>query len=280
MNTTERILEKIIKNALEEDIGHGDVTSEGIFDIDDRGSAAVIAREKAVIAGLPVARMVFAAVDPNLAWEELASDGEQVGSGRKLALVSGKILSILAGERVALNFLQRLSAIATYTRACVEKADPFGVKILDTRKTTPGLRFLEKYAVKKGGGVNHRFGLYDAAMIKDNHIRAAGSITAAVSRLRANLSPVVKIEVEAETLGQVREALSAGADIIMLDNMPVEMIREAVELVGGRALVEASGNITMEKIATVAAAGVDFISMGALTHSVKAVDIGLDCLSP
>lgn len=276
MDINVNLLKGIVENALAEDIGSGDITSDTIFPDNQSGSAIIVTRENGVVAGLPIAELVFKSLDPEIMWEQHVAEGDVVGVNETLACVSGRLRSILAGERVALNFLQRLSGIATRAKAYVDKTVIYNVKILDTRKTTPGLRILEKYAVRTGGAVNHRFGLFDAVLIKDNHIRGAGGIAGAVSLLKAKLPGRIKIEIEVETLEQVREALDAGADMIMLDNMPPALMVEAVKLIGGKALVEASGKVNLDTVEAIAATGVDFISVGALTHSVQSLDIGLD----
>ncbi|MEW6423297.1 MAG: carboxylating nicotinate-nucleotide diphosphorylase [Bacillota bacterium] len=262
--------------ALREDVGSGDVTTNSIISPDLNVAALIIAKEEGVAAGLPVAEAVFRLLDGAISFSSRVREGEQVKEGQALASVSGRARAILTGERVALNFLQRLCGIATYTRRLVRLLDGYPVKIVDTRKTTPGLRLLEKYAVRVGGGKNHRFGLYDAVLIKDNHLKVAGSIARAVQLARASVPLTMKIEVETENLDQVEEALAAGADIIMLDNMEPEAMREAVSLVAGRALLEASGGINEKNILAVARSGVDFISVGALTHSAPALDISLE----
>ncbi len=270
------LIRGIVENALAEDIGSGDITTENIFFNNETGSGKIIAKEKGIIAGLPVAELVFKTLDAEIKWEQFVDDGAEVKAGKTIAEVTGKLQAILSGERVALNFMQRLSAIATKTFALVNKIAQYNVEILDTRKTTPGLRVLEKYAVRIGGGTNHRFGLYDAAMVKDNHIKAAGSITGAVLMLKENLPVTTKIEVEVETMEQVTEALSTNVDIIMLDNMSPQEMQQAVKLIDGKALVEASGGINMERIEVIAASGVDYISVGALTHSIQSLDISLE----
>ncbi|MHB1419151.1 MAG: carboxylating nicotinate-nucleotide diphosphorylase [Bacillota bacterium] len=269
-------VENIVRTALAEDLGTGDITAAHIFTERDTITAVILAKGAGVLSGLTVAETVFRCLSPEAAFTSLVSDGARVAPVTELARVTGPARVILGGERVALNFMQRMSGIATRTASYVKEVEGFPARILDTRKTTPGLRCLEKYAVRVGGGTNHRFGLYDAVMIKDNHIRAAGSIDRAVSLVRRNLSPVVKIEVEAETLDQVSEALAEGVEIIMLDNMTSEEMRRAVDLIGGRALVEASGGITLERVREVAATGVDFISVGELTHTIKALDISME----
>ncbi len=268
--------QSLVSAALAEDLGSGDITTDNIFDPEQKGSAEIIARQAGVVAGLPLAFAVFRKLDPLIECNPFVADGEKVSAETVLAEISGKVRALLSGERTALNFLQQMAAIATKTAAFVEKASPYNVKILDTRKTVPGLRMLAKYAVKMGGGFNHRFGLYDSAMIKDNHIIAAGSISKAVLLLKGNLPVTTRIEVETESMTEVIEALEAGADIIMLDNMTVETIKEAVSLVSGKALLEASGGITLDTVENVAAAGVDFISVGELTNSVDALDISMD----
>ncbi|MGM0651939.1 MAG: carboxylating nicotinate-nucleotide diphosphorylase [Bacillota bacterium] len=270
------VIEAIVEKALKEDLGSGDITTDSIFNADQRGSAEIIARQEGVVAGLPLVLAVFKRLDPQIEFSFIVSEGAKVEADMVLAEVSGRIRSLLSGERTALNFLQHMSAIATKTAAFVEKAAPYNVKILDTRKTVPGLRLLAKYSVKMGGGYNHRFGLYDGALIKDNHIIAAGSIKNAVLLLKHKLPEKTTIEVETETLKEVREALEAGADTIMLDNMSIETMKEAVILVKGKALLEASGGITLATVEGVAETGVDYISVGELTHSVNALDISIE----
>lgn len=268
----------VIRIGLAEDTPAGDVTTTHLFDADDRGTAELIAKADGVIAGLPVFAAVFNTIDPDFTVETLVSDGERITRGQQVARLSGRIRTLLTGERLALNLLQRCSGIATAAAAFVEAVRGLPVTILDTRKTAPGLRNLDKYAVRAGGARNHRMTLSDLAMIKDNHLRLAGGITAAVQRLRTRC-PGVRIEVETETLDEVREALAAGADIIMLDNMPLDRMREAVALIDGRRPVEASGNVTLESVRAIAETGVDFISVGSLTHSVKALDLSLKVAS-
>ncbi|MDR1160415.1 MAG: carboxylating nicotinate-nucleotide diphosphorylase [Syntrophomonadaceae bacterium] len=269
-------LEKLILKALEEDIGCQDITTDNLIAPDVKGTGAFMAKSFGVIAGLEICRQVFICLDPQIEFTFLKHDGDQVESGDILAVVKGPYRVLLTGERTALNFLQRLSGIATRTRKMVDLIKHEKAIIVDTRKTTPGLRVLEKYAVVMGGARNHRFGLFDGAMIKDNHIKAVGSITKAVARLREKLPHTIKIEVETENLEQVKEALASGADIIMLDNMELEMMETAVKEIAGRALTEASGGITEKNLQKVAMCGVDFISIGALTHSVSSVDISFN----
>ncbi|MGZ0051310.1 carboxylating nicotinate-nucleotide diphosphorylase [Brevibacillus gelatini] len=271
-----RELERKIEEWLQEDIGFGDVTTLSTIPESEQGTGILYAKEAGVIAGLPIARQVFATVDPDLVFTAKVEEGQRVEVGQELAEVSGPVRSILSGERLALNLMQRLSGIATKTSEYVAAVAGTKARVVDTRKTTPGLRFLEKYAVRVGGGHNHRFALYDAVMIKDNHIKGAGGIAQAVAAARAAIPHTMTVEVEAESLEQVREALEAGADIIMLDNMSLETMREAVALIDGRAVVEASGGVSLETIGNIAKTGVDVISVGALTHSVKAFDISLD----
>lgn len=271
-----RELERKIEEWLQEDIGFGDVTTLSTIPESEQGTGILYAKEAGVIAGLPIARQVFATVDPDLVFTAKVEEGQRVEVGQELAEVSGSVRSILSGERLALNLMQRLSGIATKTSEYVAAVAGTKARVVDTRKTTPGLRFLEKYAVRVGGGHNHRFALYDAVMIKDNHIKGAGGIAQAVAAARAAIPHTMTVEVEAESLEQVREALEAGADIIMLDNMSLETMREAVALIDGQAVVEASGGVSLETIGNIAKTGVDVISVGALTHSVKAFDISLD----
>lgn len=268
----EEWLDDLIHVALAEDVGSGDVTTESIIDEDKKAISIWVAKEDGVVAGLNVAQYVFKWFDDDLDWNPKFEDGDQVQKGETIVEFSGNCRAILTAERTALNFAQRMSGIATKTSEIVQGLDGFSTKILDTRKTVPGLRKLDKLAVKAGGGTNHRMGLYDLAMIKDNHIEAAGSIATAVERVRSNHSEI-RVEVETTNIGQVQEALDAGADIIMLDNMSIDQMREAVEKIGDRAETEASGNITHDNIRDVAETGVNFISVGALTHSVKAFDI-------
>ncbi|SHI78769.1 carboxylating nicotinate-nucleotide diphosphorylase [Desulfofundulus thermosubterraneus] len=270
------VLEDLIDRVLKEDIGTGDVTTNSIVPPDYTTIGFIHAKEPGVVAGLPVAGAVFRRLSPHISFQIRVREGERVQAGQLLARVEGEARAILSGERVALNLLQRMSGIATYTARLVELIREFKAKIVDTRKTTPGLRILEKYAVRVGGALNHRFGLYDAVLIKDNHIKVAGSITRAVELARANIPHTMKVEVEVEDLTGVEEALAAGADIIMLDNMDIPTMTRAVELVAGRAYLEASGRINEQNIVEVARTGVDFISLGALTHSARSLDISLD----
>jgi len=272
------LIKEIVKQALEEDLGIGDLTSDSIFKEDFNTNAVFRAKSSGVIAGLPIAVEVFQLLDPGINFTAFVTDGVVVSSGAEIAKVTGPIKSILAGERVALNFLQHLSGIATKTAGLVKLVEEFPVKVVDTRKTTPGLRILEKYAVLQGGGHNHRFNLADAVLIKDNHIKACGSILEAVKRAREGIPHTMKIEIEVENETQVKEALAAKVDIIMLDNMTPAQMAVMVRLINGRAIVEASGNIDESSIKAVAAAGVDIISSGAITHSVNALDISLDIL--
>lgn len=264
----------MVEAALAEDVGAGDITTDPIVPPGVKGSCEVIAKEDMVVAGLFVAEAVFKSLDPKASLRAGARDGDLVKKGVVIATVRGSMRALLTGERVALNFLQRLSGVATLARKFSEKASRSGIEVLDTRKTTPCMRMLEKYAVFAGGGVNHRYGLFDRVLIKDNHIAAAGGIREAVSRVRSS-SPGVPVEVETRTLKEVREALEAGAEVIMLDNMPSGRMKKAVGLIAGRARVEASGGVTIDKIAKIAAAGVDCVSVGGLTHSAPAVDISM-----
>ena len=269
----------IIDAALLEDMPEGDITSEGLIPADARSEAIFLAKEDGVLAGLPVARRVFEKIDPAIEFDEKFQDGAAFRKFDILAAVEGPTMALLKGERTALNFLQHLSGVATATRLFVDAVAGTEAKILDTRKTTPGLRLLEKYAVKTGGGTNHRLSLSDMVLIKDNHLRYVGSVAEAVRRARAAVRPGVRVEVEAADLAQVRDALAAGADMIMLDNMAIETMREAVTLAAGRVPLEASGNMSLDRVRAVAETGVDFISVGALTHSARAVDICLEFLN-
>lgn len=267
--------ERIIESALREDAPGGDITTNLLFDREERATALFRAKTSGVIAGLPIAERVFQKLDPTFAFKALIQDGEHVGAGTILAEVTTTRRALLTGERIALNLLQRMSGIATLAAQYVEAVKDLPVKILDTRKTAPGLRILDKYAVRAGGATNHRLTLSDLAMVKDNHIRLAGGIWPAVRKIRTLAPKDLRIEVECATLDQVREALEAGADIIMLDNMMPGLMRVAVQLVKGRAQVEASGNISLTTIREVAETGVDFISVGKLTHSAAALDISM-----
>lgn len=266
---------KQIQYWLDEDLGEGDLT-EALIPKEKIGQAWITAKADGLIAGMPLAALVFQELDPGIQVTSMTEDGREVKRGDVLLQLEGPMSSLLAGERLALNLLQRLSGIATMTQQYVQEVKGLPVRIVDTRKTTPGLRGLEKYAVCMGGGHNHRFGLYDAAMIKDNHIKAAGGITQAVTKLRQGIPHTVKIEVEVESLEQVREALEVQADIIMLDNMSNRLMTEAVTLIGHSAIIEASGGVTLQTVRTIAETGVDIISIGALTHSVTALDISMD----
>ena len=275
MNLPQFYVDEIILNALKEDINYVDVASDYLIPEDQRDDAYFVAKADGVLCGLSVAMRVFALLDDTFEAKLYKHDGDKIQKGDLIAEFSGKTVLLLKGERTALNLLQHMSGIATATAAAVELVKGTNAQITDTRKTLPGLRALQKYAVTCGGGKNHRFNLSDGAMLKDNHIDAGGGITNAVNALRGNLGHMVKIEVETRDLAEVREALAAGADIIMLDNMSNEMMREAVKIIDGRAKTEASGGITLETIAEVAKTGVDIISLGALTHSVKAFDISM-----
>jgi len=268
-------LDALLKRALTEDIGMGDLTTESCVPEDAQSKAKFIAKETGIICGLKVLTRTFTLLDPDVRITPYVTEGDRVEVGDTIAEIEGKSRSILSGERVALNLLQRLSGIASKTAEAVSQVTDTKTKICDTRKTTPGLRALEKYAVKTGGGSNHRFGLFDGVMIKDNHIIAAGGIKAAVERARRNVPHTIKIEVETTNLAEIEEALEAGADIIMLDNMDCPEMKKAVQLIAGRAVTEASGNMGDRSLKEVAETGVDFISIGALSHTVRALDISL-----
>ncbi len=267
--------EKLIRLALEEDIGSGDVTTDALIEPDHVARAVIIAKESLVLAGLQVAREVFTTLDPAMSFDTTFQDGDRVESGDEMLTAWGRLQALLTGERTALNFLQRLSGIATLTRKYVDCVAGSNVRLIDTRKTTPGWRRLEKYAVRVGGAYNHRLGLYDGILIKDNHIVACGGIREAVARVRNSRPYLLRIEVEVSDLNQVKEALENGVDIIMLDNMDLSDVKRAVRLVDGRALVEVSGGVTLDTLPEVANVGVDVISIGALTHSARAVDISM-----
>jgi nicotinate-nucleotide pyrophosphorylase (carboxylating) len=267
---------ELVIRALQEDIGQGDVTTEACVPADKRCVAVMVAKEAGIICGHDVARLAFGLLDPTAAYTVLVPEGGKAEAGQEIARIAGGARAILMAERVALNFIQRMSGIATTTHRLAESLKFYKAKLVDTRKTTPGLRMLEKYAVRVGGGYNHRFGLADGVLIKDNHIALAGGIAQAVAAARRIASHTVRVEVEVETMEQLDEALAAGADVIMLDNMDPETLKACVQRCGGRVLLEASGGITEANLVDVAKSGVDLISMGALTHSARALDISLD----
>ena len=267
--------DKLIRMALEEDITSEDVSTNAVMPTNVKGTVDLIAKKDGVIAGMDVYARVFKLLDESMEIEMFCQDGDEVKKGDLMAKVTGDIRVLLSGERVALNYLQRMSGIATYTRSVVKLLEGSGVTLLDTRKTTPNCRVFEKYAVRVGGGCNHRYNLSDGVLLKDNHIGAAGSITKAIQMAKAYAPFVRKIEIETETLEQVAEAVEAGADIIMLDNMTPEVMKQAVALIDGRAQTECSGNITKENIARIREIGVDFVSSGALTHSAPILDISM-----
>lgn len=267
--------DKLIRMALEEDITSEDVSTNAVMPTKVQGIVDLIAKEDGVIAGMDVYARVFKLLDEDTEIEMFCHDGDEVREGNLMAKVTGDIRVLLSGERVALNYLQRMSGIATYTRSVAKLLEGSGVTLLDTRKTTPNCRVFEKYAVRVGGGCNHRYNLSDGVLLKDNHIGAAGSITKAIQMAKAYAPFVRKIEIETETLEQVAEAVEAGADIIMLDNMTPEVMKQAVALIDGRAQTECSGNITKENIARICEIGVDFVSSGALTHSAPILDISM-----
>ncbi len=268
-------VDDIIKTALSEDINYIDSTADLLIPEDSTSTAYLEAKASGVVAGLDIAVRVFTMLDPDISVQCTLKDGAKVNKGDRIATITGKTCAMLKAERTALNILQHLSGIASYTNQCVEAVKGTNASITDTRKTLPGLRALQKYAVTVGGGRNHRFNLTDAAMLKDNHIDAYGGITAAVTELRKKAGHMLQIEVETRNLDEVREAVACGVNVIMLDNMTPETMKEACEIVGGRAKTEASGNVTLDNIRTVAESGVDIISLGALTHSVKAFDISM-----
>jgi len=271
------VVEQVVNLALAEDLGRGDVTTEACVPPGVRGEAVVRARSELVVSGLDVIREVYRQVDPDIEVHDRAKDGQLVPAGGEVAKIAGRAQGILGGERVALNFAQRMSGIATKTRRFVDQLpDNSKTRIVDTRKTTPGLRALERYAVRCGGAHNHREDLSSAVLIKDNHIAAAGGVAAAIARAREHAPHTSRVECEVDTEEQLEEALTAGAEIVLLDNFPDDVLREMVTLVAGRALVEVSGGVKLERVAGIAAAGVDVISVGALTHSAMAADLGLD----
>jgi nicotinate-nucleotide pyrophosphorylase (carboxylating) len=271
-----RTIETIITRSLDEDIGSGDLTTLSIVPEAAQGMAVIIAREPGIIAGLKVAESVFHAIDPHLYFQQMIKDGVAVGESEPLAEIRGSARSILLAERVALNFLQRMSGVATRTAKFADLVRYYNAKIVDTRKTTPGLRILEKYAVRVGGGRNHRFGLFDAVLIKDNHIAIAGGVKEAIMAARHRIPHTFRVEVECNSISQIDEALELKADIILFNDMSVEIMEEAIGRIGGRVITEASGQITEENIIDIAKTGVDYISVGALTQSSKSLDISLD----
>jgi len=271
----QKIVDQIIIQALNEDIPYKDVTSDNLLDDNIQGKAIMRAKASGVVAGLKIAKRVFEIMDERLSVKLLIEDGQKVGFGDELMIIKGSARSILKAERVSLNLLQRMSGVATMANHYADLVKDYDVRIVDTRKTTPGLRILEKYAVQTGGCYNHRYNLSDAVMIKDNHIEVGGGITASVKKIRSQIPHTMKIEVEVQNLVQLKEAIDVGADIVMLDNMDNATMKEAVEVNGGRTILEASGGITEERLVSIAETGVDVISVGALTHSVKALDISL-----
>ena len=276
MNISQNRIKELVTVALREDIGEGDITTEACFPKKRNAKARIIAKQRGIIAGLRIAKIVFKTIDNKINFKSLVKDGTEVKKGDVLAEISGHITSILAGERTALNFLGRLSGIATLTKEYVEKVKPYKARIFDTRKTTPGLRDIEKYAVSVGGGQNHRTGLYDMVLIKDNHLKIGNkNIKELVQSVRGKIPKNVKIEIEAENLPQVKEALQSEVDIIMLDNMNIQTIKKAISLVKNLSEIEISGNVSLDSVEKLAKCGVDRISVGKLTHSAEAMDISL-----
>ncbi len=272
----EAAVKEAVARALAEDVGPGDVTALATVEAHAQCRAVIEARAEGVIAGLPVAREVFQTIDPRISFEEIVGEGERVSQGTQVTRLAGNTRAMLTAERTALNFLQRLSGIATLAADYVEAVQGTGTRIIDTRKTAPGLRLLDKYAVRVGGGHNHRSGLFDGVLIKDNHLRAAGGVSQAISRARSAVHHLLRIEVEVQTLEEVDEALTAGADVILLDNMELSEVREAARLVEGRCQVEVSGGIDLSTVRALAECGVNYISVGALTHSAPALDLALE----
>ena len=268
-------IQHLIEIALKEDIGPGDITTDNLIDPQLKGKGFIIAKEPLVVAGLNVAKQVFQHLDSEVIFGSEFNDGDVVKKGDTLANVKGKLRALLSGERTALNFLQHLSGISTLVRSYMSELSDKNIRLVDTRKTTPGWRVLEKYAVRVGGAYNHRIGLYDGVLIKDNHIAAFGGIKKAIDHIRTRVSHLSKIEVEVSNLDQVKEALEANADVIMLDNMTIKQIKEATAFIDGRAIVELSGNVTKSVLKSLADTGVDIISVGALTHSARCVDISM-----
>ncbi len=269
-------IDLIIKAALKEDMPEGDITSESIIPSEKESEAFILAKEEGVLAGIEVAKRVFELINPEVAFKKNLEDGQAFGKGETLAQIRGHSISLLKGERTSLNFIQRLSGIATATRKFVQVVAGTKTKILDTRKTTPGLRILEKYAVRMGGGTNHRFNLSEMVLIKDNHLKIAGNIPQAVRKAKENVKEGVRIEVEVTDLAEVKEAVQSGADMIMLDNMKMEEIKEAVEWVKGRVQLEVSGNVDLRNVKEIASLDVDFISIGSLTHSYRSLDMSME----
>jgi nicotinate-nucleotide pyrophosphorylase (carboxylating) len=271
------LVEQAVAAALAEDLGGvGDITTDAIIPAESQGEASIVARKTGVIAGLDLAEAAFKSLDPEARFTRVVVDGGKVEAGGTIVTVAGKTRALLTGERTALNFLGRLSGIATLTAAYVAAIQGTRAKIVETRKTTPGLRAFEKYAVRRGGGMNHRFGLYDAVLVKDNHIAAAGGLASALQKLRARVGHLVRIEVEVDTLDQLEDALNFPIEAVLLDNMDVETLKKAVALVNGRVVTEASGGVTLENVGEIAKTGVDLISVGALTHSARSLDSSLE----
>ena len=271
-------IDAIIEAALKEDLPHGDITSESIIPACSKSEAIILTKEEGVLAGIDVARRVFYKIDQSISFKKNLDDGQIFRKKDTIATLRGPSISLLKGERTALNFLQRMSGIATTTRRFVRALEGTKTKILDTRKTTPGLRLLEKYAVKIGGGVNHRFDLSEMVLIKDNHLKLVGSISQAVMRAKEKVKPGVRIEVEATNLEEVQEAVRSGADVVMLDNMSIKKMKEVVKWIKGKIPLEVSGKVTLRRIGEIASLGVDYISVGSLTHSYKSVDMSIEFL--
>lgn len=272
-------IQHLIKIALEEDIGPGDITTENLIDKNLKGIGEVVAKEPLVIAGIDVVRQVFEQLDHDISFRPNFKDGDFIEKGKIVLEIKSKLRVLLMGERTALNFLQHLSGIATHVRSYMDKITNKNVRLVDTRKTTPGLRVLEKYAVRVGGAHNHRMGLYDGVLIKDNHIAVCGGIKKTIENIKDKLSHLVKIEVEVSDLDSVKQALEAGADVIMLDNMDIGQINEAIKFINGKSVVEISGSVTIDSLNQLADTGVDIISAGALTHSARSVDISMQIRS-
>jgi nicotinate-nucleotide pyrophosphorylase (carboxylating) len=274
----EDVTDMLIETALKEDMPKGDITSESVIPAESESKAIILAKEEGILAGIDVAERVFSKIDPSVVFKKNLNDGQKFSKGQTLATIQGSSISLLKGERIALNFLQRMSGIATATQKFVRMLQGKETKILDTRKTTPGLRSLEKYAVRMGGGVNHRFNLSEMVLIKDNHLRIVGSISQAVKSAKERIKPGVRVEVEATSIEEVQEAVQSGADMIMLDNMTKEAMKEVVKRVKGKVPLEVSGKVSLRRIKEIASLGVDFISVGSLTHSYKSVDISIEFL--
>ncbi len=268
-------IQRLIETAIEEDVGPGDITTSSLVDPDLSGRGIIVTKEPVILAGLDIAKQVFQYFDKTAHFQSAYKDGDSISKGKEVLIIEGKLGALLTGERTALNFVQHLSGIATHVRSYVKALNNKNIRLTDTRKTTPGLRVLEKYAVRVGGAQNHRMALYDGILIKDNHIAVCGGILPAIERVRNNISHLVKIEVEVSDFTQVKDALTAHADVIMLDNMNIDQIKKAVKLINGKAMIEVSGSVQKKDLKALADTGIDIISVGALTHSAASVDLSM-----